>query len=96
MDAKQYLKEIFQFGIYKLDNNLCTPEEIDSIADAMKSNLDLRGTIADLAKFYGVPELNVRTTISRKMLSKPTRRVYYKFQDFINIAPEKWHKKAEE
>lgn len=93
MDAKQYLKEIFQFGIYKLDNNLCTPEEIDSLADAVKDNLDLQATISDLAKFFDVPELNVRVAINQKLLSKPRRRVLYRFQDFIKVAPEKWHAK---
>lgn len=92
MDSKQELKEIFQYAIYKLDNNLCTPEEIDSCADVAKSTLDLEGTVPDIAKFYGVTEHQVRNTINRKLLSKPKRRVHYRFQDFMKIAQEKWRK----
>lgn len=95
MDAKETLKELFKFGIYKLDNNLCTPEEIDSLADMVKSGLDLQATIPDLAKFFGVSEQNVRTTINRKMIEKPRRRVVYSFPSFIKIAPEKWRIKRQ-
>ena len=93
MDAKQELKELFQFGIYKLDNNLCTPEEIDSLADVVKQTLDLQASIPDMARFYGVSEQNVRTTINRKMFGKPSRRVYYRFIEFMKIAPERWRRK---
>lgn len=97
MDAKQTLKEILEFGIYKLENNLCTPEEIDGLSHLTQESLDLQAGIEDLAKFYGVPESKVRNTINRKMIDKPTRRVYYRFQSFMKIAPEKWrderHKK---
>lgn len=92
MDSKQELKEILQYAIFKLDNNLCTSEEIDSCSDVAKSTLNLEGTAPDIAKFYGVTEHQVRNTINRKMLSKPRRRVYYRFQDFMKIAPEKWRK----
>lgn len=92
MDAKQHLKEIFQFGIYKLDNNLCTPEEIESVSHILQERLDLHATIEDLAKFYNVPESRVRNTINRKMIEKPKRRVYYRFNSFMKIVPEKWRK----
>lgn len=92
MDAKQTLKEAFQFGIYKLDNNLCTPEEIESLSRTAMKNLDMQASVEDLAKFYGVPESKIRNTINRKMLEKPKRRVYYRFLSFQKIAPEKWRK----
>lgn len=93
--AVRTLKEIFEFGIYKLDNNLCTPEEIDCLADAAKSTLNLQASIPDLARFFGVSEQKVRNTINRKLLDKPKRRVYYPFQSFLRIAPKKWRKNAE-
>lgn len=92
MDAKQHLKEIFQFGIYKLDNNLCTPEEIESASRIVQESLQMNASIEDLAKFYDVPESRIRNTINRKMIEKPKRRVYYRFNSFMKIAPEKWRK----
>ena len=53
-------------------------------------NLNLYGTIEDLAKYYGVPESKVRNTINRKMIEKPKRRVYYRFLSFRKIVPKKW------
>ena len=70
MDAKDELKEIFRFWEYKLDNNLCTPEEIESAKNAFMDNMEMHGTISDFAKFYGVSEGNVRTAINRKLLAK--------------------------
>lgn len=55
-------------------------------------NLELYGTIEDMAKFYNVPESKVRNTINRKMIEKPKRRVYYRFLSFLKIVPEKWRK----
>lgn len=92
MDAKQYLSEIFGFYKYKIDNNLCTPEEIDSAVDVAKNYLDLEASIGDLAKQFGVSEAKVRNTINRKMVKKPKRRVYYSFKSFLEIVPDKWIK----
>jgi len=91
---KQNLKELFQFGIYKLDNNLCMPEELRSLERMAESNLKLNGTISDFAKFYGVSEVNVRSTINRKLISKPIRRVLYPFHKFSKIVPESWRRKG--
>lgn len=92
MDAKDELKEIFRFWEYKLDNNLCTPEEIESAKNAFMDNMEMYGTITDFAKFYGVSEGNVRTAINRKLLAKPKRVLLYPFHKFRKIVPEKWHK----
>ena len=96
MEAKEELKEIFRYAIYRLDNNLCTPAELDSFGDAAKTVLDLEGTIEDFSKFYGVSEGNVRATIARKMFDKPKRRVYYRFSSFQKIAPDRWRKNLSE
>jgi len=94
MDAlKDNLSEILGYIKYKVDNNLCTPEEIESVSKMAQANLMLYGTIEDLARFYDVPESKIRNTINRKMIDKPTRRVYYRFIPFMRIAPAKWRKK---
>lgn len=93
MDAlKHNLSEILGYIKYKLDNDLCTPEEIESVSRMVQENLELHGTIEDIARYYGVPESRVRNTINRKMIEKPKRRVYYRFLSFMKIAPEKWRK----
>lgn len=93
MDAlKHNLSEILGYVKYKLDNDLCTPEEIESVSRMVQENLELHGTIEDIARFYGVPESKVRNTINRKMVEKPKRRVYYRFLSFMKIAPKKWRK----
>lgn len=93
MDALQNnLSEIIGFIKYKVDNDLCTPEEIEAVSKMAMENLKLYGTIEDLAKFYDVPESKVRNTINRKMIEKPKRRVYYRFLSFMKIVPAKWRK----
>lgn len=92
MFAEKMLSEILRYYQYKLENGLCTMEEIESVTRAIESEMDLHGTIEDFAKFYKVPEVNVRSTINRKMLRKPKRKVYYRFLDFMKIVPAKWHK----
>ena len=91
MDAlKNNLSEIIGYIKYKVDNDLCTPEEIESVSRMAMENLELYGTIEDMAKFYNVPESKVRNTINRKMIEKPKRRVYYRFLSFLKIVPNKW------
>ena len=93
MLAKQILSEILRFYLYKLDNDLCTMEEIESATRALEEDMDIHGTIQDFAEFYRVPEGSVRATINRKVFSKPKRRVYYRFLDFMKSVPDKWRKK---
>ena len=94
MEAKDELKEIFQYAIYRLDNNLCTPEEIDSFADAAKTTLNLRGTMDDFSKFFGKTKDAVSSVIKRRMIEKPMRNVVlYDFNLFRKIVPPSWHKK---
>lgn len=93
MDAfKSNLSEILGYIKYKVDNDLCTPEEIESVAKMAQESLELYGTIEDLSRFYGVSEGNIRSTINRKLIDKPKRRVYYRFLSFMKVAPEKWKK----
>ena len=90
MDAKDLIQQTLDYWRYKLDHNLCTMEEIDSIARMMENNLRITGTVEDFAKFCGKPEQAVRNVISRKVLDKPRRRVYYNFFPFLKNIPDKW------
>ena len=67
-------------------------DDIDPIARAIKQDLKIVATIDDLAAFYGQPNGNVRSLINRRMIQKPQRRVYYSFNAFSKIVPEKWKK----
>lgn len=90
MDAKKLLSEILDYYKYKVDNNLCTPSEIESASRVLQENMEMYGTISDFAKFYGVSEGNVRSTINRKLIAKPKRKVLYPFHKFVKIVPERW------
>lgn len=93
MNAKEELLEILEFYKFKIKNNGCTMEEINSAAKMLEENLNISGTIRDFAEFYDVPESVIRTNISRKLIDKPKRKVMYPFHKFIKIAPEKWKNK---
>lgn len=91
--VKQNLKELFQFGIYKLDNNLCTPSELRSLERMVEGNLEMDASIKEIADFFEKPEVNVRVAINQKLAAKPKRKVLYPFIKFLKIAPKKWHNK---
>lgn len=93
MDAKKELLEILDYYRYKVDKNLCTPEEIESASKLLQENLDIYGTVEDFAKFYDVSETQVRSAINRKLIDKPKRRVYYRFLSFLKVAPKSWSEK---
>lgn len=88
--VKRNLKEIFEFGIYKLDNNLCTPAELRSLERMAEGNLEMDASIKEIADFFGKPEVNVRVVINQKLAAKPKRKVLYPFLKFLKVAPKKW------
>lgn len=90
MDASKILSDILAYYKHKVDNNLCTMEEMNDALKALESNMVVHGTISDFAKFYDVSESNVRATICRKLLAKPKRKVLYPFGAFAKIVPDKW------
>lgn len=93
-ENKELLKKVLEFGIYQLDNNLCTPDTINSATKAIASGLAMDASIKELADFFGVSEQNIRSTINRKLIAKPKRKVVYPFISFLKIVPEKWRKKT--
>ena len=92
MNVKSYLIEILEYYIQRLKNDSCTMSEINDAIKVLEENMEIYGTIDDFSKFYGVPPGNIRTTINRKLLAKPKRRVLYPFHRFRKIVPEKWLK----
>lgn len=93
MDANKLLSEILGFYKYKVDNNLCTMDEMNGAIRALENNMEIHGTISDFAKFYGVSESNVRASIARKLIAKPKRVLLYPFHKFVRIIPDRWRKK---
>lgn len=91
--ASKILSEILSYYKYKVDNNLCTMDEMDGALKALESNMEIYGSIEDLSKFYGVPEGNIRATISRKLIAKPKRKTMHPFHKFMKIIPDKWREK---
>ena len=93
MNANKLLSEILDYYKYKVENNLCTMEEMNGALHALEENMEINGTIDDFAKFYDVTPGNVRATISRKLIAKPKRKVLYPFHKFAKIIPDNWRKK---
>lgn len=92
MDAKKLLLETLDFYKYKVEHNLCTPEEMKSVLRAIEENVEMNASIDEIADFYNNTSQNVRTVISRKMFAKPKRKVLYPFHLFQKIVPDKWRK----
>lgn len=90
MGAKEILSEILSYYKYKVDNNLCTMEEIESAKKVLEENMEVYGTIDDFAKFYDKTPVNVRVAINRKMLAKPKRKLLYPFHSFVKVVSDKW------
>ena len=96
IDAKKELLDILDFYKYKVQNNFSTMGEINSVLRLLEENMEINGGIADFARFYNVPESQVRATIARKLIAKPKRKVLYPFHKFVKIVPELWRKKKED
>ena len=88
--ADKILSEILGYYKYKVDNNLCTIEEMDSAVKAIEANAELGASIPDLARYFNKPESRIRATIARKLIDKPKRRTLYPFLKFLKIVPPSW------
>ncbi len=91
-NGKRVLSEFLSFLKYKVDNDLLTMDEVESIAHTIEEGLILRGTVDDLSKFYDQPKTNISSLINRRLVAKPLRRVFYSFNAFRKIVPESWRK----
>lgn len=90
---KQILIDILDYMRYQVVNDKCTPEELRSITHTIVENIDMDASISDIAEFYGQKETNVRNLCSRRLITKPKRRVYYNFAAFTKILPKSWLRK---
>lgn len=82
-----------EYITYQLENDDCTPEEMESIFEAIVKNLRMKATVKDIAKFYGQNEANVRNVISRNYIpekDKPVRRVMYPLGRIMSFIPSSW------
>ena len=94
MQGDKLLSEILGLYKYKVDNNLCTPEEIKNAEKVLVENMEVYGTINDFAEFYGKSKDAVNSVIKRRMVQKPKRNVVlYPFHVFHKLIPDKWRKK---
>lgn len=93
MTVDKILSEILGFCKYKVDNHLCTMEEMNSVVSAIENNMEIGATIGDLADFYGKSKDAVNGVINRKFIGKPRRNVVlYPFHRFRKIVPTSWRK----
>lgn len=93
-EAKQLLLDTLDFYKYKLNENLCTPREIDSLAKMAAENLEIEGTADDFAQFFGKSKDAVWGIIKRNVSKKPRRNVVlYSFQEFLKKTPKSLRKK---
>jgi len=95
MDSKSILAEMLDYYKYKLENNLCTMEEIDSAAKLLEENMEINGTIGDFADFYNQSKDAVNSVIKRNLVDKPKRNVVlYPFHKFLRVIPNSWRRKG--
>lgn len=93
MDGKNILSEMLGYYKYKVDNNLCTPEEIKSAERALIENMEIYGTIGDFADYYGKSKDAVNSVIKRNLIAKPKRNVVlYPFHKLLKVIPSSWRK----
>lgn len=93
--GKKIVLDFLEYLSFKVRNDSLTMEEADSLARVFTENLKLTGTIDDLARYYGQNKDNVKVVINRKLLSKPHRRVFYSFNAFRQVIPQRWLNKNE-
>lgn len=84
------LSEFLDFLRYKIDNQKLTLSEAEGLKRMFTENISLCGTAEDIAGYYHRSPQDVRNVVHRKMFAKPERRVYYSFDEFQKIVPDKW------
>lgn len=83
------------FYKYKVNSDSCTMEELKQVSEWLQKGVNTIGTVEDFSKFLDIPESHVRNIISRRVLDKPKRRVYYRFIPFIKSVSDKILKKKQ-
>lgn len=92
---KQALLDTLDFIKHKVDNDACTPEEMQSVFRLLQEHTINKATTQDIADFYGQSKSNVRNIASRWGIKGESRR-YYDFNQLQKFIPKSWRKaKAE-
>lgn len=93
MDCKKILIEILQYYQKKVDEDMCTMEEISAVTKILEENLKVYGTLDDLSEFYGKSKDAVSGVIKRNLLAKPKKNItLYPFHAFQKVIPKSWRK----
>lgn len=93
MDSKELLSEILGYYKKKVDDNMCTMDEINSAAKVLQENMQIHGTLDDLSSFYCKSKDAVSGIIKRNLLAKPKKNVtLYPFHAFQKVIPKSWRK----
>lgn len=90
--GKKILADYLGFLKYKVEHDGLTLDEEQAMLRMFEDSVRLSATTDDLAEYYGRSPEAVRAVISRKMLSKPKRRVMHSFNEFRKVVPDKWKK----
>ena len=90
--GKKLLADYLGFLKYKVEHDGLTMEEERAMLRVFEDSVRLSATTDDLAAYYGKSHEAIRAVISRKMLSKPKRRVMHSFNEFRRVVPDKWKK----
>lgn len=93
MDEKELINITLDFYKYRVNSDSCTMEELRQTSEWLQRGMNVMGTVEDFAKFCDIPESHVRNIISRRVIEKPKRRVYYRFIPFIKSVSDKILKK---
>lgn len=87
----EMLVTTLRFLIKKVKRGDCTREQQKAILDAIDENGNIKGTIEEIADFYGKSKDAVNGVIKRKYIGKPERNVVlYSFSKFRKVAPKSW------
>lgn len=93
MDCKKILIEILKYYQKKVDEDLCTMEEISAVTKILEENMKVYGTLCDLSEFYGKSKDAVSGVIKRNLLAKPKKNItLYPFHAFQKVIPKSWRK----
>lgn len=74
----------------KIKNGTVTIGDVRAMFDALNSGVGIDASVKEIAGYYGKSEVNVRSVIKRKLISKPKRKVYYNFSELCRKVPNSW------
>ena len=90
---KGIVLEFLVFLKSKIENDTLTIGEVESIGRMIMENMELFGTIDELAAHYNKSKDAVNGVIKRRMIQRPRRNiVLYSLNAFSKIIPNSWRK----